>query len=289
MKLSTPVSRRRLRALRHLPRQFPAERRAASGLFLLLLSLLPVSISAQEEPLAEDERYLTFERKLQASSKAANRYQIPNELYSMKEAQAVRYFATYFATNTYNYPLFVNLNYPVFHWGKNHRNLQAALSGTFLDGLTDFFETNPDPASVNAAIAAEPRLEHHYFYMLSFFVKLLGAGRLDREALDQTRQDLTALSRKAPFLLDLDAPVSCTCYLAVLSAKGREVWLNDSGIEAFVKGQWQRVADPLATTTPATTEWRWDVFKRRVETAGHVRFPDVAGLDGKTLLIYAFR
>lgn len=175
---------------------------------LLLIPLLATAVSAQEEPLAEDKRYLTFERKLQASSKAVNRYQIPNELYSMKEAQAVRYFATYFATNTYNYPLFANLNYPVFHWGKNHRDLQAALSSTFLDGLTVFFEANPDPASVNAAIVAEPRLEHHYFYMLNFFVKLLGAGRVGREALDRTRQELTALSRKAPFLLELDTPVS---------------------------------------------------------------------------------
>jgi len=183
-------------------------RRAEGSLLLLLMSLLTPSIFAQEEPLAEDKQFLTFERKLRASSKAVNRYQIPGELYSMKEAQASRYFATYFATNTYNYPLFANLNYPVFHWGENHRNLQAALSRTFLDDLADFFEANPEPASVNTAIVSEPRLEHHYFYMLSFFVKLLGSGRIGREALDRTRQDLTALSRKAPFLLNLAAPVS---------------------------------------------------------------------------------
>jgi len=153
-------------------------RRAVGG--LLLVSLLAASLPAQEQPLAKDQRYLTFERKLRASSKAVNRYQIPRDLYSMKEAQAVRYFTTYFTTSTYTYPLFVNLNYPVFHWGKNHRHLQAALSSTFLKELAGFFEATPDPGSVNAAIAAEPRLEHHYFYMLSFFVKLLGTGCVSR-------------------------------------------------------------------------------------------------------------
>ena len=151
--------------------------------------------------------------------------------------------------------------------------------------------SEPSGWSVGTIAKAEPLLSDRDYAFTVVPEELQGAKYILRACGKPGTKATSEWDAWAWGLKDRSVRVSrpCTRYVAVLSAKGGDVWLNDGRIEAFVKGRWRRVAVPLATTTPAKTAWRWDVFKRRVGEAGYVCFPDVAGLDGKTLLVYAFK
>ncbi len=99
------------------------------------------------------------------------------------------------------------------------------------------------------------------------------------------------MSARAWTLKKRDIRVSrpCTCYVAMWLATGDTVHVTASKLKALKRSGWEVLDEPFTTTTARYQSWKWLVIKRTLKRKGDVRFPDVARLNGATILIFMFK
>jgi len=106
---------------------------------------------------------------------------MPGLIYQLDQETAEQYFQKYFGQNYLNNALKVNLSYPVFCWGNNHKNLQKALSNVLLRQLEEFFSKHSSPSSISTVFNANNRQHIHIFCALAFFVDIVNSNKLSDE------------------------------------------------------------------------------------------------------------
>ena len=171
--------------------------------------------------------YAVMEKALTFSSKEVNKYDMPQLLYGLDRQTAEKYFRRYFTRHCFTMPLRVNLGYPTFHWGNNHKALQRALTTVFLEHLRGFFHRHPYPAKMNNAVARNNLLHEHSFNILAFFVTLMESNALthdDKKGIGKELHNILASSRlcsrrfwktdinRQPFVNSIRAQFIMTCF-----------------------------------------------------------------------------
>jgi len=145
----------------------------------------------------EEVEYALFEMKLKESSIKVNKLNMPDLIYRLDERTAERYFHRYFEKNYFNHALRVNLGYPVFHWGNNHKNLQMGLSSALVSKLQEFFAKHNSPGSINAAIEEDDQVHGHIFNILAFLVDIAGSKKLDEKYKQQILNKLISILKNS--------------------------------------------------------------------------------------------
>jgi hypothetical protein len=201
----------------------------------LVLGMHAVLVLGSFSP-ARAEDYQTFAQGLEKSSVTINEVHFPGLIYSIDEQTARQYFNDYFATHRNNRALRVNLGYPVFHWGDNHRPLQKALSSVLTERLDRFFG-GKDRTAISRVMSGDKDLHNHYFYMLCFLVDLLGSDKIDpneKQEIGQRLYEMLKASRlcerqyqhlppaKYPIINLLKAQLLLTCFSYATKCKQRE-------------------------------------------------------------------
>lgn len=118
------------------------------------------------------ENYRVFEEALRNASVEVNKLKVPQLMYGLDASTARKYFERYFSHNLMTNALRVNLGYPVFSWGNNHRNLQMGLTPVLIAQIEYFFEKNSSPTDISETLITNEELHDHIFYLLRFLVNI---------------------------------------------------------------------------------------------------------------------
>lgn len=146
-------------------------------IILLGITLSDVCIIS---PCAADD-YQVLEKALKGASIKVNQLNMPGLIYQLDRKTAEEYFEKYFDQNYLNNALRVNIGYPVFYWGNNHKNLQKALSHALMSHLEEFFAEHSSPGSISTAFRADSHRHNHIFCSLVFFVDIANSKKLSNE------------------------------------------------------------------------------------------------------------
>lgn len=134
----------------------------------LLLGVPPASAFAARVGESETD-YQVFEKALEDSSREVNKLGFPDLIYKLDEAIARQHFTRYFRTHFLSEALRINLSYPLFSWGDNHRALQKGTLAALAENIGSLFREHAGPDRLEAAFAKEPPLHDHVFQTLALF------------------------------------------------------------------------------------------------------------------------
>ena len=149
-------------------------------LYRVILFGITLSVVCTISPCIADD-YEILEKALKDASVEVNKLNMPGLIYQLDEKSAEKYFEKYFSRNYLNNALRVNIGYPVFHWGNNHKNLQMALSNVLMRHLEEFFAGHSSPSSISTAFKADNHRHNHIFCTLVFFVDIANSKKLSSE------------------------------------------------------------------------------------------------------------
>jgi len=149
-------------------------------LYRVILFGITLSVVCTISPCIADD-YEILEKALKDASVEVNKLNMPGLIYQLDEKSAEKYFEKYFNRNYLNNALRVNIGYPVFHWGNNHKNLQMALSNVLMRHLEEFFAGHSSPSSISTAFKADNHRHNHIFCTLVFFVDIANSTKLSSE------------------------------------------------------------------------------------------------------------
>jgi len=151
-----------------------------SKLCRIILPGITISVVCIISPCAADD-YQLLEKALKDASVEVNKLNMPGLIYKLDQETAEQYFERYFDRNYLNNALRINIGYPVFYWGNNHKNLQQALSNVLMRHLQQFFAEHSSPSSISTAFKADNRRHNHIFCILVFFVDIANSKKLGDE------------------------------------------------------------------------------------------------------------
>jgi hypothetical protein len=129
-----------------------------------MLGVLPIMTFADST-----DDYKAVEKALDYSSAEVNKLNFPDLIYKLDEPTALKHFTKYFQTHLLTEALRINLSYPLFVWGDNHKALQKATLRSLADNLGNLFHRHADADKLEAVFAKEPRLHDHVFQSLALF------------------------------------------------------------------------------------------------------------------------
>jgi hypothetical protein len=158
----------------------------------LILLGITMSVVCIISPCTADD-YQILEKALKDASVEVNKLNMPGLIYELDQKTAEQYFEKYFSRNYLNNALRVNIGYPVFHWGNNHKNLQKALSNALLRHLEEFFTSHSSPDRISAAFRVDNRRHNHIFSILVFLVDIANSGKLSDEYKLDISKKLTSI------------------------------------------------------------------------------------------------